>query len=74
MFSGYGLYRDEQFFGIVSEGCVYFKTNGKTRKKYEERGMQPFAPSATQILKNYYELPPDILEDREELARWVFEI
>ena len=74
MFSGYGLYRGERFFGIVSEGRVYFKTNEKTRKQYEDRGMQPFAPSQKQILKNYFEVPPDILEDREELARWVLEI
>lgn len=74
MFSGYGLYRGEIFFGIVSEGRVYFKTNAATRKKYEGRGMQPFAPSAKQILKNYYEVPPDILEDPHELARWVQEI
>ena len=74
MFSGYGLYRGEKFFGIDSEGRVYFKTNEKTRKQYEDRGMQPFAPSPTQILKNYFEVPPDILEDREALARWVSEI
>lgn len=74
MFSGYGLYRGEKFFGIVSDGRVYFKTNEKTRKQYEKRGMQPFAPSAKQILKNYYEVPPDVLEDPHELARWVNEI
>lgn len=74
MFSGYGLYRGENFFGIISEGRIYFKTNAQTRKKYEERGMQPFTPSAKQVLKNYFEVPPDILEDREELVRWVNEI
>ena len=74
MFSGYGLYRGEKFFGIISDGRVYFKTNAKTRKKYEERGMQPFAPSPKQILKNYYEVPPDVPEDPEESARWVNDI
>ncbi len=74
MFSGYGLYRGEKFFGIVSSGRVYFKTNATTRKKYEEQGMQPFTPSATQVLKNYFEVPPTVIEDREELVRWVFEI
>ena len=32
--------------------------------------MQPFRPSDKQTLKNYYEVPPDILEDGDELVRW----
>lgn len=74
MFGGYGLYCGEQFFGIISNGRVYFKTNERTRKQYEERGMRSFAPSKKQVLKNYYEVPPEVLEDSQELARWVIDI
>ena len=28
MFGGYGLYRDETFFGIVHKGKLFFKING----------------------------------------------
>jgi len=32
--------------------------------------MKPFCPSDKQTLKNYYEVPPDILENGEELIVW----
>jgi DNA transformation protein and related proteins len=37
---------------------------------YKERGMQPFRPSAKQTLKNYYEVPAEILEDGGQFAEW----
>ncbi len=67
MFGGYGLYYEKKFFGIISEGKLYFKTSEFTRGRYIERGMKPFAPSAKQVLKNYYEVPEEVLENREEL-------
>ncbi|MFL6622013.1 MAG: TfoX/Sxy family protein [Sulfurifustis sp.] len=70
MFSGYGLYLRTTFFGIVHDGRLYFKTDDATRRVYRERGMQPFQPSAKQTLVSYYEVPPDVLEDRETLAEW----
>lgn len=70
MFGGFGLYCNGIFFGIIADGCVYFKTNATTVEAYKEKGMQPFKPSAKQTLKNYYEVPEEILEDDEELAQW----
>ncbi|HBO68851.1 MAG TPA: hypothetical protein DD658_01335 [Deltaproteobacteria bacterium] len=35
--------------------------------------MVPFAPSETQVLKNYYEVPEEILEDGEDLTSWARE-
>ena len=70
MFGGFGLYCKGVFFGIIADGGVFFKTNPATVKKYKERGMEPFKPSAKQTLKNYYEVPPEILEDEELLADW----
>jgi len=32
--------------------------------------MKPFRPNAKQILKTYYEVPVDIIEDAEELTAW----
>lgn len=70
MFGGFGLYRQGVFFGILHKGRLYFKTNDHIPPAYEEYGMQPFRPSDKQTLKNYYEVPPDILEDGDELVRW----
>src|SRR5688572_27716725 len=63
MFGGHGLYLGPTFFGIVSAGRVYFKTDETTSSEYVRRGMKPFAPNERQLLKTYYEVPADVLED-----------
>jgi len=73
MFGGYGLYLGADFFGILHYGRLYFKTDETTRANYSDRGMGPFAPSEKQVLKSYYEVPEEIVEDQEELASWARE-
>jgi DNA transformation protein and related proteins len=70
MFGGYGLYRNDVFFGIVFKGRLYFRTGPRTRKEYVARGMKPFKPSARMTSKTYYEVPADILEDRDKARAW----
>jgi len=70
MFGGFGLYCHGTFFGIIADGSVYFKTDASTVKAYKEKDMQPFQPSAKQTLKNYYEVPAEILEDEDQLTDW----
>jgi DNA transformation protein and related proteins len=71
MFGGFGLYQAGVFFGIIAEGRLYFKTSETTVSDYLERDMQLFQPNSKQTLKNYYEVPVEILEDEEQLANWV---
>lgn len=70
MFGGHGLYRHAIFFGILHKDRLYFKTDDKNRNAYAARGMEPFRPSAKQTLKNYYEVPADVLEDADMLCEW----
>lgn len=70
MFGGYGLYAGEAFFGIVFDGRLYFKTHPDTLAEYLEHHAAVFAPSEKQVLKNYREVPVDILEDGELLLSW----
>ena len=70
MFDAFGLYHEGRFFGIIHGGTLYFKTNQESRGEYTAFGMKPFKPSEKQVLKNYYEVPSEILEDREKLAEW----
>jgi DNA transformation protein len=73
MFGGYGLYQEETFFGIVFKGRLYFKTDKKSAVPYLKVGMKPFRPNEKQTLKNYYEVPVDVIEDRGRLAAWARE-
>ena len=70
MFGGYGLYRHDIFFGIIHKSRLYFKTDRITALRYRDRGMKPFKPSAAQTLKNYYEVPIEVLEDSDDLTTW----
>lgn len=70
MFGGWGLYADKIFFGIISGGRLYFKTNEMSRGEHIKRNMMPFRVSEQQILKNYYEVPIDITEDASLLVVW----
>jgi DNA transformation protein len=73
MFGGYGLYLGADFFGILHDGRLYFKTDETTRENYRIYGMGPFAPGEKQVLKSYYEVPEEIVEDDEQLASWARE-
>ena len=70
MFGGFGLYREGIFFGIIAKGRLYFKTSKATVSDYIEWDMKPFQPNPRQTLKNYYEVPAEILEDKDQLADW----
>jgi len=70
MFGAHGLYAGDTFFGIVCRGRLYLKTDAKTIAEYERRGMQPFRPNERQTIKSYYEVPADVVEDREQLSEW----
>lgn len=70
MFGGYGLYSGDHFFAIVYEGRIYFRTGENNRGEYEERGMGPFEYNPGQYLRNYYEVPVDVIEDDTALLDW----
>ena len=72
MFGGYGLCQAGRFFGILMDGRLYFKTDEQTRTAYVERCMGPFLYEKARrtLTINYFEVPPDVLESREELVVW----
>jgi len=70
MFGGFGLYRDETFFGIVRKGKLFFKVDESTVGAYRKHKMRPFRPNARQTIKRYYQAPVEVLEDPDELCVW----
>lgn len=70
MFGGRGLYAGGLFFGILYKGCLYFHTDERTRPAYVAAGSGPFRPNSRQQLKNYYEVPGEVLENPGQLAAW----
>jgi len=67
MFGGYGIYSRGVFFAVIASSRLYFNTNDTNRSDYETEGMKPFSIDGKVVLKNYYEVPIDILEDKDLL-------
>jgi len=71
MFGGHGLFFGRTFFGIMSAGRLYLKTDPATVGEYIRRRKQAFHSGETGMLRTYFELPADVLRDRGRLAEWV---
>ena len=72
MFGGYGLYQRDNFFGILMDGRLYFKTDPQSCARYLARGMTPFTYEKGRrvVSLRYFEVPPETLESREQLVAW----
>lgn len=71
MFGGVGLYSGDQFFGIVAFDRLWFKVDDTNRGDYQARGMEAFKPFPDRpTTMSYFEVPPDLLDDSEELRVW----
>lgn len=70
MFGGGGLWLDGRFFGILWRDRLYLRTAEADRDRYAGRGMGPFQPGPRQVLRSYWEVPADVLEDAELLCTW----
>jgi DNA transformation protein len=71
MFGGVGLYCRGLFFGLIDDDTLYLKVDDVTRKEFERLGSRPFQPYGDESTMQYYELPADVLEDREAVRLWV---
>lgn len=71
MFGGAGVYLRGLMFGLVAEDVLYFRADEANRGDYEAQGCGPFKPfEDRREVMPYYEVPIDVLEDREAAARW----
>jgi DNA transformation protein len=73
MFGGAGLYRDGRMFGLVADDVAYLKADDSNRADFVKAGSAAFNPypeKGKTAVMSYYEIPPDVLEDRDELAAW----
>lgn len=71
MFGGVGIYSSDQFFALVAYDRLWFKVDDSNRGDFEARGMKPFQPFPDRpMTMSYYELPPELLDDSDELRVW----
>jgi DNA transformation protein and related proteins len=73
MFGGYGLYLAEHFVAIILNEKLFLKANDSTQAEFEARGLEPlvFRMKSRQIAAQYFEAPPEVFDDPEEMTRWL---
>ena len=74
MFGGAGIYSNELFFAILVDDELYLKVDDGNRADFERLGLHPFTyemKNGRSSTMSYYPLPADVLEDSQELSRWV---
>jgi len=72
MFGAHGLYSGDNFFAILDEGRLFFKTDAAGAPDYTARGMGPFTyeRNGKVMTMAYHEVPPEVLEIAPELISW----
>ncbi|HCO92843.1 MAG TPA: competence protein TfoX [Phycisphaerales bacterium] len=73
MFGGAGLYCDGAMFGLVADDVAYLKVDDSNREDFVKAGSSAFNPYPEKdktYIMSYYEIPADVLEDRELLSKW----
>ena len=75
MFGSHGLYLDGLFIGIIDDETLYLKADDASRPAFEAAGMEPFtyASRGRRITLSFWQAPADVIEDPQELHRWVGE-
>ena len=70
MFGGLGLYSGEWFFALVDDDVLFFKVDDANREDYVSRGMKAFMPMPNKASMGYFQVPEDVIEAADDLARW----
>jgi len=73
MFGGAGVYADGVMFALLADDTLYLKADAATSRAFADEGMGPFtykAEGRKPIAMSYWEVPPRLMEDPDELAEW----
>ncbi|HUU26079.1 MAG TPA: TfoX/Sxy family protein [Methyloceanibacter sp.] len=73
MFGGAGVYADGVMFAIFADDTLYLKADDISARAFKAEGMTPFTytpEGKAPVAMSYWEVPPRLLEEPEELAIW----
>lgn len=73
MFGGAGIYADGVMFALLADDVLYLKADATSASAFEAEDMGPFTyskPGRPPVAMSYWEVPPRLLEEPEELAEW----
>lgn len=70
MFGGVGFFKEGLMFGKMGGDTFRLKVDESNQQQFEDKGMKPFFSEKKKKGMPYWEVPADVLEDRDELAKW----
>jgi DNA transformation protein and related proteins len=74
MFGGTAIYIGSRIVGMDMEGALLIKGDEQTRPAYEQGGLIQWgyshAKTGKQVRMPYWTVPPEALDDRDQLERW----
>lgn len=76
MFGGAGIYADGVMFALLADDVLYLKADDDSARAFRAEGMRPFTyerKGRPSVVMSYWEVPPRLLEEPEELAAWARE-
>jgi len=72
MFGGLGIWSGELFFALADDDTLYMKGDTGTVEAMEQAGSSRFRPFGEDgPTMDYWNVPPEVLEDPTLLAEWV---
>ena len=70
MFGGVGIYHEGLMFALIGNEKLCLKADDSNRADFETHGMRAFLSDEKSKGLPYWEVPVEILEDREALTEW----
>ena len=72
MFGGHGIYADELFFALETQGEIFLKTDAVTRREFVAAGSLPFSfgRAGKTIVTSYWRLPEAAFDEPDQLLHW----
>lgn len=72
MFGGYGIYRDDLMFALVSDDVLYLKADEAMAAELAARGLSPFEyeKQGRRMQIAYYTAPAEIFDDPDDARQW----
>lgn len=74
MFGGYGFYKDDVMFAIVTHDVLYFKVDDVTKPDYEKHNSKPFTydrKDGKETTISFWEVPVLVMDDTTLMPKWV---
>jgi len=70
MFGGVGFFREKIFFAGIMDGVFRLRVDDENLADFEAYGMSAWGAKGRKMTMPYYEVPEEILADKEKLAEW----